>query len=109
VNCPDCGKELRPQGTTLADRPGTVLAGGRGLCAGDWKRHRQNGTLDQFPLLVRGDGPPRPPRREPEIDEARHRHNVAGAAAWHRERRIRLKMPNGDGSLDNAKPLKGLL
>lgn len=45
--CHDCGRNLRPVGTSAEDHPGTVHNQGRGLCSTDWQKRKAAGTLHE--------------------------------------------------------------
>ena len=48
MECIECKRPMRDQRTSLTEHPGTVRAGGRGLCSTCHTRHLRNGTLDRF-------------------------------------------------------------
>jgi hypothetical protein len=53
-NCLDCQRPMRTRLTPVADFPGTVRLGGRGLCYTCHTRHTRNGTLDSYTPRQRG-------------------------------------------------------
>ena len=54
VECIECKRPLRQHRKGADERPGTVRAGGRGLCSTCHTRHHRNGTLDRFIPRARG-------------------------------------------------------
>lgn len=43
--CHDCGRNLRPVGSTADEHPGTLVNAGRGLCSTHWHQRKAAGTL----------------------------------------------------------------
>lgn len=82
--CRDCGKAMRPQRTSAADHPGTVIAKGRGLCTWDYQKRTKNGTLDQIPLAWDVNGEDLDPVAMERVDRMKR-----DAILWHRDWRKR--------------------
>lgn len=82
--CRDCGKAMRPQRTSAADYPGTVVAKGRGLCTWDYQKRRKNGTLNDVPLAWDVNAPDMDPITKERVERMRR-----DAMLWHRDWRKR--------------------
>jgi hypothetical protein len=89
TNCRDCGRPLRLQNQTIAERPGTLKHAGRGLCNTHYEIRRGNGTLPDVAEI----GHPDPPKRVPRDHEAeakRHENTAAGYDRWLKARNERI-------------------
>lgn len=61
--CLQCKCEVRPQGTSKQDYPGTKVAGPRGYCAACYEIKRKNGDFQGVPRGKRGKPIVRVPRQ----------------------------------------------
>jgi hypothetical protein len=86
LNCTDCGRPFRLQHETIAERPGTMIHAGRGLCKNHYEIRRKNGTL---PPRADGGYATAPPAEDPEADARKVEHTRREIVAYIRARRAR--------------------